>query len=526
MVEQGRVVLLFDGFDELALKVAYDRVLEHFSTILNVAAGQARLVVTSRTSHFLNDDDVKTQLLERAESAPTFRLCRLQPFERSQIASFLHNFLRDAVAARARLKLIEEVEDLMGLSATPRMLSFIANLDEDKLREAKRRHGKITSAHLYQALVESWLKAEVEKQQPDKATPKIDVPELLMAITDLALLLWTKQDRCLPLKELTNAAGSIIAKLEVRATSLGRSSGGERWRNDEWAHTFGTRTLLIRNERGDFSFVHQSVMEWLVAKAAAEGLSGEPFDADSEPGRARTQRAIDPVARDRALQILSQAEMSKLMADFFCAMAGRDVAGTWAREIIAPSMTARAGKFFVRLIGNADAIQTQADAIAQTNATLVLDRLGEGTVAPAKLAGRDLRRVSLTRLELRGTDLRGCNLSGVNLAGRDLSRANLTEADLTSANLSRANLVGTDLSDANLTRANLLGADLSDVAGSAPRSMWRMKSVEHVSNVFELVGIGHDGYLPHELTSRLPQPAWLLPASPVCRVKVFRSTMY
>ena len=37
MLEQGRVTLLFDGFDELALRVTYARAADHFASVLQAA---------------------------------------------------------------------------------------------------------------------------------------------------------------------------------------------------------------------------------------------------------------------------------------------------------------------------------------------------------------------------------------------------------------------------------------------------------------------------------------------------------
>jgi hypothetical protein len=38
------------------------------------------------------------------------------------------------------------------------------------------------------------------------------------------------------------------------------------------AHLVGARTLLVRDAEGLFSFVHQSILEWLVASRAAEQI--------------------------------------------------------------------------------------------------------------------------------------------------------------------------------------------------------------------------------------------------------------
>ena len=37
MLAEGRIALLFDGFDELALRLTYDRALEHFETVMQAA---------------------------------------------------------------------------------------------------------------------------------------------------------------------------------------------------------------------------------------------------------------------------------------------------------------------------------------------------------------------------------------------------------------------------------------------------------------------------------------------------------
>src|SRR4029079_5617419 len=65
MLEEGRVALLFDGFDELALRVTYAAATEHLNTGLEAASGKAKVVITSRTQHFLNDRQVLQALGER-----------------------------------------------------------------------------------------------------------------------------------------------------------------------------------------------------------------------------------------------------------------------------------------------------------------------------------------------------------------------------------------------------------------------------------------------------------------------------
>jgi nucleoside phosphorylase len=166
LLAEGRIALLFDGFDELALRLTYDRVLEHFETVVAAAKGNAKVVVTSRTQHFLNDQQVRRALAEKAEHVPGYRLFQLEKFGEKQIRRFLGNLIASPVEAEERFQLLDEVNDLLGLSENPRMLGFIAKIAPEKLREAKAQSGEITAAKLYEILIEEWLDFEFARVNP------------------------------------------------------------------------------------------------------------------------------------------------------------------------------------------------------------------------------------------------------------------------------------------------------------------------------------------------------------------------
>ena len=83
------IALLFDGFDELVQRITYDRATEHFNTLLQGAQGRAKIVVTSRTTHFENEQQVRTPLFNRLAPQPGLRVVRLAAFDESQVAEFL-----------------------------------------------------------------------------------------------------------------------------------------------------------------------------------------------------------------------------------------------------------------------------------------------------------------------------------------------------------------------------------------------------------------------------------------------------
>lgn len=413
MLREGQIALLFDGFDELALRVTYDRVMEHFGTLIEAAQGKAKIIITSRTQHFLTDHEVRRELALRAEALPGYRLVKLECFNEEQIGRFLLKRLGNEEAATERLALLRDIRDLLGLSENPRLLGFIADLDAESLQAARSGSGEITSAKLYELLIDRWLQGEHERVNPAGAPKGLSLRQLRSAATELAMLLWGRTDRTISAGELPEG---LIAAVNAR---------GEHALDVEIIrHQLGSGSLLVRDEEGRISFVHQSVMEWLVAETAAKAVKE---------------------TRDAA--VLGQREMSDLMVDFFIALAGLQAARSWA-----------------------EARSASGEDIAKRNALRVLGRVPGSkkvepeAVAPVKavrnLESADLRGENLSDFDLRRANLQGANLSGVTLVDADLSEANLRGAQLVRTNLSKTVLRGAELVDADLSGAQLLGADL------------------------------------------------------------------
>jgi WD40 repeat protein/3',5'-cyclic AMP phosphodiesterase CpdA len=402
MISSGRLALFFDGFDELELRVGYDNAADYLRTLLQAVTDRAKVVLTSRSQHFRSTNQVLTALGEHVATLSASRVAVLEDFTDDQILLFLtHHYAGDAAKAKRRFDLLGDIHDLLGLSQNPRMLSFIADLDEERLREVQRQHGQISAAELYRELVDFWLIHEADRQRHRSGMRSLDDKERLSACTALALRLWHTTASTIKSADLADAVAETLTKLAERGYST-----------DQAAHAVGSGTLLVRTEEGGFSFVHQSVMEWLVAHAAAEQVKEGKLDIS-----------------------IAYRTMSPLMIDFLSDLAGHDRARSWAEELTAPA-TAREVK---------------------QNALAILQRLG--STRRLDLAGVDLRSTNL--LELR---LRNALLAKADLRGQRLTNAMLTGADLSGADLSGIRMTGGDLTGATLTgsrwdRAALLGVE-------------------------------------------------------------------
>ncbi|MGH3996550.1 MAG: WD40 repeat domain-containing protein, partial [Pseudonocardiaceae bacterium] len=371
----------------------------------------AKVVLTSRTQHFQSTAQIRTALGDRVAALAASRVAVLEDFTDEQILRFLtQHYGGDAQRAQARFTLLGDVRDLLGLSRNPRMLSFIADLNEQRLRDVQAEHGQISAAELYRELVEFWLLREAGRHQHRGGLPSLDDKERLAACTLLALRLWATTALTIPVAELTEVSATLTRLAERGYTA------------DQAAHTVGSGTLLVRTPEGEFTFVHQSVMEWLVANAAAERLR-----------------------RGEGVDTLHHRTMSTLMLDFLCDLAGHDMARRWAADVLA---------------------DPAASEVAKQNGLAIAQRLGSG--ARQNLAGMDLRGQDLTNRNLRNANLHGADLRGMRLVNTDFAGADLRDANLTGVRMVRGTLAGAQLAGGRWNQAALLDVSGLDDLATTP----------------------------------------------------------
>ena len=245
---------------------------------------RAKVVLTSRTQHFRSTAQVRTALGKRVATVAAASDRRIGGLLRSPSTGIPRQPLQWRHRPRpARFDLLADIEDLLGLARNPRMLAFIAALDEDRLRAVQQEEGRISAAELYQELVDYWLIGQAN-QRHRRAQQALNEQERLDVCTTLAVKLWTSISPTIPLADLSAHVSATLTDLADRGYSA-----------DQATQTVGSGTLLVRTDDGAFTFVHQSVMEWLVANAAARQL------------------------RDRtAADTLSSRRISRLMVDFLC----------------------------------------------------------------------------------------------------------------------------------------------------------------------------------------------------------------
>lgn len=440
MHRHGRIVLIFDGFDELVARATYDRAADHLQTLLGAAQQQAKVVVASRTQHFRTRRQVLTAMGEQLGAVPQRQILSLSDLSTAQIRQILlQRYEQDAEAADRRLGLLEGIPSLARLAQNPRMLSFIAGIDEHRLRAIVQAQGAMSAAGLYHEILAFWLEYEERRTQDIPGVPAgLGVADLWHAVTALAIRMWETGNELIGIDQLGAVAAGTLDKL----------AGAAHLSAEQVTHALGAGSLLVRTDEGLFGFIHSSVMEWLIAQRVQE-------DLETSTGPA-------------GLPSLSRQQLTPLTVDFLCDLADARLVQEWASAVLAdddatPQARANAGRCIARL-----ELSGKRDMRGISLPGQDLSYRG--------WPGVDLTDADLTGVRFVGTDLRGAILRGARMAGTVLDDADLTAADLTGADLTRARMLRTTLREADLSRADLSQAQIveADLTGTrSAHARWR-----------------------------------------------------
>jgi 3',5'-cyclic AMP phosphodiesterase CpdA len=267
-LEAGTLALLIDGYDEFAVRVGYANAAAQLRTFTEALRGQAKVLLTTRPSHFRSTDDVTTKLFDSLATVHQGKIYQLEPFDQGQQRAFLTRWFQlqgqpeaDELAG-SWMEALATVDNLPELARTPRMLSFIVeDLSLDMIEDAAR-HGTVTPASLYRTLVDHWLSQETNKI--DYAAPRtVSAPQRQALLEELAMHLWRTGERDVTEDALQQTARDVLDLPQLELTL------------DQAAQEVGGRTLL-RVDGKRWRFSHQSVYEFLLANRLSRLLrSGE-----------------------------------------------------------------------------------------------------------------------------------------------------------------------------------------------------------------------------------------------------------
>jgi predicted NACHT family NTPase len=249
----GKLLLIFDGFDEMAAKVDRQQMINNFWELAKVVVPGAKVILTCRTEHFPEAKEGRA-LLNAELQASTKKLTGETPqFEVLELEKFNDEQIRQVLSYQAEPATVAQVignPQLLDLARRPVMTDLILEALPDI--EAGK---PVDMSRVYLYAVRRKMERDIKSDRT--------FTSLADKLYFLCELSW---------EMLSTDQMSLNYRLfPERIRRLFGSSVQEEKDLDHWHYDMMAQTMLVRNADGDYTPAHRSLLEFFVAyKFAAE----------------------------------------------------------------------------------------------------------------------------------------------------------------------------------------------------------------------------------------------------------------
>jgi len=412
MNRRGKLLLILDGFDEMARKTDYQTVVDNFWELARLVEDESKVILTSRTEYFRWAKESEKVLSGQeygrktiALEPPRFEVLYLTPFDDERIRRMIVARLGEGQGNATAGKVLAR-NNLKEMARKPVLTELLlAAIDEAGIDALDNE------ADIYLNATNRLLVRNIDTQRTFTSTA-----DKLYFLCELAWEMIRDGELRIHYKEIPERIRRLFGERIENEQAL-----------DHWDYDLRNQTLLHRNAAGYYEFAHKSLAEFFVALKFASDLGVLDSKVLSTYREADGNACVAP---ERELDI------DQLVKEFGC-FESRD-------ERIKPSWG-----FLPYMIDRQKAKQQLTDIILLTrhrpsadsgclagNALTLLQKCGLTTQAE----NDGFRSADLSYLPLR----HACFSL---FRPTDLTDASLRGSDLTSAKLGLAILNGTDLQD-------------------------------------------------------------------------------
>ncbi|MGN5387461.1 NACHT domain-containing protein [Streptomyces sp. JL7001] len=423
----GRLLLIFDGFDEMASRIDRNTMVANFWELARVAEPGAKVLLSSRTEHFPEAKEARDLLEARVSASstgipsdgPTFEIVELLPFDDAQIEKMLGHLLGPEKVASVMSH--DHVRDLM---RRPVMSELVI----DALPEIESGAPvNLTRIYLYA------IRRKMDRDVTSNRTFTSRSDKLLF-LSEISWEMLRANQLTLNYRDFPDRLRACFGSVVESAKDL-----------DYWEQDMRNQGMLVRNAEGDYGPSHKSLLEFLAAyKHAAELglLAGDflgiiPRSGNSDAESYSWSEYFAHRRTDGSLPDINQIkpEAGTTLAENF----GTDEFNPVVHDFLR-GMIREHSNYEEVLIRHIQSTRHIADSRSLGgNCANLLGYTG-GSLISADLEGVDLtgfRRgaIRLPKMSLRGANLRGAILKEVNLSEIDKRGADFSGASLKGARL-------------------------------------------------------------------------------------------
>ena len=249
----GKLLLIFDGFDEMAARVDRQEMINNFWELAKVVVPGAKVILTCRTEHFpeakegraLLNAELQASTRDLTGETPQFEVLELEKLDDEQIRQVLAH-----QAQPATVELIMGNPQLLDLARRPVLTELILEALPDI--EAGK---PVDMSRVYLYAVRHKMERDIKAERTFTS-----MADKLYFMCELSWEMLSTDRMSINYREFPDRIRKLFGPAVQEQKDL-----------DHWHYDMMGQTMLIRNSQGDYSPAHRSLLEFFVAyKLAAE----------------------------------------------------------------------------------------------------------------------------------------------------------------------------------------------------------------------------------------------------------------
>ncbi|MDM3847759.1 MAG: hypothetical protein PT116_22700, partial [Aphanizomenon gracile PMC638.10] len=369
----GKLLLIFDGFDEMAARVDRQAMINNFWELAKVVGTEGtKAILTCRTEHFpealegrsLLNAELQASTSNLTGEPPQFEVLELEKFDDQQIKQVL-NF-------KAKPETVASVinnEQLLDLARRPVMIDLIMEALPDI--EAGK---PVDISRVYLYAVRHKMERDIKADRTFTS-----MADKLYFLCELSWEMLSTDKMSLNYKEFPDQIRRCFGQAVVEQKDL-----------DHWHYDMMGQTMLIRNADGDYYPAHRSLLEFFVSYKLGRELGILAADF---------QEVVEVLPYDQGTTDLSQTFGKTLLAKAVL-------------DLMFPMLSTTANQ---RLLAEVKATKGKTETVAGYCGSNAVQLLLKGS------------RLALEKQDLSETVIPGVNFGLASLYNVNLTGANLTE---------------------------------------------------------------------------------------------------
>ncbi|HKU77809.1 MAG TPA: pentapeptide repeat-containing protein [Pyrinomonadaceae bacterium] len=407
----GRLLFIFDGFDEMAARVDQQKMVDNFWSLASVLGPGSKAILTCRTEYFQFAKQAREVLSGNLRGSSMKELLETARFQVATLQMFDEERLRTVLSRRSDdQKLIDAVmsnQRLIDLGRRPVMVDLLI----EAMPGLEAENADL--ARVYYQAVQRKMERDISlgrtfTSMADKIFFMCEISWEMLSTQELKINYKQIPDR------IREYFGSRVATAE----------------EDHWRHDLLSQTMLVRDDDGYYRPAHKSLIEFFSAYklAAAIGVLKEEY-VEAARGHANVDKNREPAEQQWSSYFRASGGEGQVLAPLarFAKESTAELEKTWAQVVLDDATS----ELILLMCGKSALLRYVKN---QNSSDAIESKVAARALQVAAFSG-DLRGADLSGAIVSDCHLRHCDLSHVNLSGSSWLEGSVGQVSLDHASL-------------------------------------------------------------------------------------------